>query len=171
MELKTERLIIRKTTSEKTKQINTENDGASVDQFLGTLSTEDIAVIFQDKDAVSALITRFSDSIGNGDSEIYGAWEGERLIGFISLVNAESGTPELQIEIDPLFQGKGYGFEFLRTLLEWIFETRDFQYIRYTVLPNNKASISLVDKIGGLLQEPKSEAERLLIRTYHITKT
>ena len=171
MEIKTERLIIRRTTQEETKQISTVNNTGSVDEFLGSLSNEEIAVIFQNKDAVSDLLTRFSNSIGNGDTETYGAWIEEKLIGFISLINSESGTPELQIEIDRLFQGKGYGFEFLRALLEHLLETRDFQYIRYTVLPNNQASISLVEKIGAVLQEPKSEAERLLIRTYHITKT
>lgn len=171
MELKTERLVIRRTTTEETKEISAANNTSSVDEFLGSLSKEDIGIIFQNKDAVSDLLTRFSNSIGNGDTETYGAWRNEKLIGFISLINSESGTPELQIEIDPLFQGKGYGFEFLHALLEHLFETRDFQYIRYTVLPNNQASISLVEKIGAVLQEPKSEAEKLLIRTYHITKT
>ena len=171
MKIKTERLAIRRTTHEETKQISTANNTGSVDEFLGSLSNEEIAIIFQNKDAVSDLLTRFSNSIGNGDTETYGAWKDEKLIGFSSLINAESGTPELQIEIDPQFQGKGYGFEFLRALLGHLFETRNFQYIRYTVLPNNQASISLVEKIGASLQEPKSDAERLLIRTYHITKT
>ena len=171
MKIKTERLSIRRTTHEETKQISTANNTGSVDEFLGSLSNEEIAIIFQNKDAVSDLLTRFSNSIGNGDTETYGAWKDEKLIGFISLINAESGTPELQIEIDPQFQGKRYGFEFLRALLGHLFETRNFQYISFTVLVHNPASISLVEKIGASLQEPKSDAERLLIRTYHITKT
>ena len=171
MELKTERLIIRETTDDTAKRISEQNDQDSVDQFLKSLSTDDIAVIFQDKEAVSNLLTHFSNSIGNGESQTFGAWENNKLIGFVSLINAESGTPELQIEIAPSHHNQGYGFEFLHALLEYLFENKDFQYIRYTVLPNNQASISLVEKIGASLQEPKSEAERLLIRTYHITKT
>lgn len=170
MELTTGRLVIRRATYEESKQISAQISGNSVDDYLASLSKEDIAVIFQDQDAVSALLTRFSNSIGDGNSEIYGAWKEDTLIGFISIVNAESGTPELQIEIAPSFQNKGYGFEFLNALLLYLFEYKEFKYIRYTVMPNNKPSISLVNHIGALLQAPKSEAERLLICTYHITK-
>lgn len=170
MELKTKRLVIREATYEESKQISMQNSGDSVDTFLASLSKEEIAVIFQDKDAVSDLLTRFTNSIGEGDSDIYGAWKEDNLVGFIAIVNGESGTPELQIEIAPKFQNKGYGFEFLDALLKHLFEQKDFNYIRYTVMPNNKPSISLVNHVGASLQEPKSEAERLLICTYHITK-
>lgn len=37
-------------------------------------------------------------------------------------------------------------------------------------MPNNKPSISLVEHIGATKQKPRSEAERLLICTYHITR-
>ncbi len=170
MELTTDRLVIRRATSEESNQISAQISGDSVDEYLASLSKDDIAVIFQDQNAVSALLTRFSNSIGDGNSEIYGAWKEDTLIGFIALVNGESGTPELQIEIAPSFQNKGYGFEFLKALLVYLFEHKDFKYVRYTVMPNNKPSISLVNHIGALLQTPKSEAERLLICTYHITK-
>lgn len=170
MELKTERLVIREAACEEAKQISGQNDGNSANMFLTSLSEEDIAIIFNDKEEVSNLLTRFCNIIGNGNSEIYGAWKNKTLLGFISIVNAESRTPELQIEIAPKFQNKGYGFEFLSALLKHLFEERKFQYIRYTVLPDNERSIALVENIGALLQEPKSEAEKLLIRTYHITK-
>ena len=66
MELTTERLIIHEVTSEDTNQISDQNSNNSVDEYLSSLSKDDIAVIFQDQDAVSALLTRFSNSIGNG---------------------------------------------------------------------------------------------------------
>lgn len=101
MELKTTRLIIKKATSEETNQISAQISGDSVDAFLTSLTEADKMTIFQNRDAVSALLTRFSNSIGDGNSEIYRAWKDEELIGFIALVNGESGTPELQIEIAP----------------------------------------------------------------------
>ncbi len=170
MKLKTNRLTISEVTYEESTKISAEIGGDSVNEFLATLTENDVAIIFRDQDAVSDLLTRFSNSIGDGNSEIYGAWKDGELIGFIAIVNGESGTPELQIEIAPEFQNKGYGFEFLDALLNYLFEKNDFEYIRYTVLPNNKPSISLVNHIGASLQKPKSEAERLLICTYHITK-
>lgn len=170
MELTTERLIIREATYKEAKQISEQNSGNSATSFLASLSEDDVAIIFNHKEAVSNLLTRFRNSIGDGSAEIYGAWKSKTLLGFVSIVNAESRTPELQIEIAPNFQNKGYGFEFLSALLEHLFEERDFQYIRYTVIPNNEPSIALIENIGALHQEPKSEAEKLLIRTYHITK-
>lgn len=170
MELKTDRLVIREATYEESNQISAQIHGDSVDKFLATLSEDDIAVIFQDKKAVSDLLTRFSNSMGDANSEIYGAWKDDSLVGFIAIVNGEFDTPELQIEIAPRFQNKGYGFEFLDALLKHLFERKEYHYIRYTVLPNNEASISLVNHIGASLQAPKSEAERLLICTYHISK-
>ena len=145
MKLKTNRLTISEVTYEESTKISAKIGGDSINEFLATLTENDVAIIFRDQEAVSDL-------------------------GFIAIVNSESGTPELQIEIAPEFQNKGYGFEFLDALLKYLFEKNDFEYIRYTVLPNNKPSISLVNHIGASLQEPKSEAERLLICTYHITK-
>jgi len=170
MELKTTRLIIKKATSEEANQISAQISGDSVDAFLTSLTEADKMTIFQDRDAVSALLTRFSNSIGDGNNEIYGAWKDKEIIGFIAIVNGESGTPELQIEIAPPFQNKGYGFEFLTALLKYLFEKNNYQYIRYTVMPNNKPSISLIEHIGATKQKPRSEAERLLIYTYHITR-
>lgn len=170
MELKTERLVIREASYEDTKQISEQNNANSASNFLASLSEEDKQIIFKDTDAVSNLLARFSNSIGNGSSEIYGAWKKKTLIGFISLVNVDSGTPEIQIEIAPKYQNKGYGYEFLSAVMEHLFEEQRFSYVRYTVLPNNDASIALVKRIGAFLQEPKSEAEKMLIRTYHISR-
>lgn len=170
MELKTERLIIREASYQEAKQISEQNNSGTANTLLSSLSEDDKAIIFKDIDAVTALLTRFSNNIGNGNSEIYGAWRKNTLIGFISLVNGESGTPEIQIEIAPKYQNKGYGHEFLSAVMEYVFEQQRFSYVQYTVLPSNKASIALVKSVGALLIEPKSEAEKLLIRTYHISK-
>ena len=89
------------------------------------------------------------------------------MIGYISLTNYTSQLPDLQIELAPAYQGQGYGYEFLSSLIDHLFAT-GYTRFRYAVMPNNKASIALVEKAGGRLQEPVSEAERLLLRTYHI---
>lgn len=101
MKLNTNRLTISEVTYEESTKISAKIGGDSVNEFLATLTENDVAIIFRDQDAVSDLLTRFSNSIGDGNSEIYGAWEDEELIGFIAIVNGESGTPELQIEIAP----------------------------------------------------------------------
>jgi RimJ/RimL family protein N-acetyltransferase len=88
------------------------------------------------------------------------------MIGYIALVNCTAKVPELQIEIAPDYQGKGYGYEFLKAVLRSVFKKHGYDAIRYTVLPSNGASIALVRKVDAILQNPASEAERILIKTY-----
>lgn len=170
MELKTEHLIIRNVSYEDTKAISEQNNSNSATEFLASLSEDDKEVIFRDTDAVFNLIMRFGSGVGDESREIYGAWKKETLIGFISLVNINSGTPEVQIEMAPEYQHKGYGHEFLLAVMEHIFEEQRFPYVRYTVFPNNEASIALVKSIGAFLQEPENVVEKMLIRTYHISR-
>ena len=93
MELTTERLIIHEVTSEDANQISSQISDDSVDKYLSSLSKDDIAVIFQDQDAVSALLTRFSNSIGNGNSDIYGAWKDDNLMDLSPLLMASPVHP------------------------------------------------------------------------------
>lgn len=58
---------------------------------------------------------------------------------------------------------------FLSALMRYLFETGYCRF-HYAVMPDNAASIALVEKVGGILQPLKSEAERLLFKTYHIIK-
>lgn len=170
MEIKTERLVIREISHGEAKQISKLNDPKTVNEYLATLDAKQIAVIFKDKDAVADLLNRFRNSIDNGDGKIYGALKDGLLIGFISIVTGGSEIPELQIEIAPSYHGKGYGYEFMASLLPYLFEYEKYDFIRYTVLPTNAASIALIKKIGAFPQSPKSKVEKLLIQTYLISR-
>lgn len=170
MEINTGHFIIREADKDETEKISEQNYSGSVEKFLSSLTVDEISLVLRDAEAVNQFFTYLKD-IANGNKIVYGAWQEEKMIGFISLVNEENSTPELQIEILPEFQNKGYGYEFLRVLLDWLFENKKYKYIRYTILPTNKASVALVEKIGGSLQTPKTEIEKLFIRIYHITKS
>lgn len=170
MEIKTERLIIRNTDRETANRISTLNNGNETDKTLASLSSEDISIIFEKPDEVEKIIARLSCSLGNGESDIYGAWLDTRFVGFIALVNCKSELPEVQIEIAPEYQNQGYGYEFLFSLLKELFREGKYTQLRYTVLPTNEASINLITKIGAFLQEPESIAEEKLFKTYHISK-
>lgn len=143
MEIKTERLIIREISHGEAKQISKLNNPKTVNEYLATLDAKQFAVIFKDKDAVADLLNRFRNSIDNGNGKIYGALKDGLLIGFISIVTGDTEIPELQIEIAPRYHGKGYGYEFMTELLPYLFECEKYDFIRYTVLPTNAASIAL----------------------------
>jgi RimJ/RimL family protein N-acetyltransferase len=168
-EIRTKRLAIRPCSQEAADVISKSNGEGNSAKYLASLSDEQIAVICEDKDQVELLLKRLSANLGNGDSLLYGAWLNQKMIGYIALVNCAAKVPELQIEIAPDYQDKGYGYEFLKAVLRSVFKKHGYDAIRYTVLPSNGASIALVKKVGAILQKPASEAERILIKTYLIS--
>ena len=170
MNIITNRLTIKKINYEQSKIISEKNNDNSARNFLDSLNDEERAIAFSDTKAVSDLLFRFENSIGNGNELYYGAWKDDELVGFISIINEESKSPELQIEISPEFQRQGYGYEFCFALLNYLFENKTYEHIRYTVLPANIASIKLVEKLGADIQPAKSYIESILIRTYYISK-
>lgn len=169
-ELITPRLQIRKATREEIKQIAAFNNADRSSSYLDSLSSEDREVIFKDAEAVQKLIAQLATVLGDGDVLSYGAWSGSEMIGYITLNNCTSEMPDLQIELAPAYQGQGYGYEFLSSLTDYLFGI-GYICFRYAVMPNNAASIALVEKVGGILQVPSSESERLLFKTYHINKS
>jgi len=65
-------------------------------------------------------------------------------------------------------QHQGYGFEFLVAVLKHVLDERPGLKFVYRVNPNNRASIALVEKIGGILQPAKSAIEEYFMKTYII---
>lgn len=163
MKITTDHLIIQEATQCDANSISIQNDSNLVSSFLKSLSEADLAVGLEDNEAVKELLCRLENSIGNGNSAIYGGWKKGQLIGFVSIVNEKLDIPELQIEIAPKYQNQGLGYELLSNVLSWLFDNKKYSCIRYTVLPTNAASIALVTKVGAFLQTPNSEIEKLLI--------
>lgn len=170
MEIKTNRLFIRRVNRSDVLHIRELNKNDNVNDFFGSVSEEDRAEAFRDSEAVEKLFALMENNLDTDDDIFYGAWENESLIGFIAIVNPASRTPGIQIEIDPAYHHRGYGYEFLSALLKHLFETESYTYIQYLVMPSNAASIALVEKVGGVRQEPESCIEKLLVRVYHISK-
>ena len=93
-----------------------------------------------------------------------------KLIGFTSFLVCRDGILEIQIEMLPEYQNRGFGYELLSPVLRVLFTHNHSLCFRYTVIPNNAASIAMAVKLGGELQEPESDAERALLKTYIIKK-
>lgn len=170
MEIKTNRLCIRRVSRSDVLHIRELNKNDNVNNFFGSVPEADRAEAFRDSNAVEKLFTLMESNLDTDNDIFYGAWKNDTLMGFIAIVNPTSHTPGIQIEIDPAYHHKGYGYEFLSAILKHLFETESFTYIQYLVMPTNAASIALVEKVGGALQKPGSFIEKLLIRVYHITK-
>ena len=65
---------------------------------------------------------------------------------------------------------RGCGRELLRRVIQEVFRSTDAEKIVYRVRSNNTASIRLIESLGGVLQEPASVAESLLMRRYWVER-
>ena len=102
--------------------------------------------------------------------KVYGGFLNGKMIAYVSLACCED-LPEIQIEVLPEYQGQGFGYEMLERTIRMAFEELGVTNLKYVVIPSNLPSIALVETLGGVLQEPKSYAEEMLLQTYVIEIT
>ena len=163
-----DRFEIGPVTYSETEAISVQNTGDGIDKYLESLTKEEIAAVFSDMDAVKSVMERMTATKMAPRSQSYGAWINGRLIGFATLLECSGDIWEMQVEISPEYQHRGYGYEFLSHLLPVLLADPKISCIRYTVIPSNKASVALIEKLGAELQEPETIAEKILLRTYMI---
>jgi len=72
-----------------------------------------------------------------------------KLIGDIGIRFLEDPAQvEVGYTLSPDYQGKGYAFEALKAMIDYIFQSLNMHRITASVDPDNKRSIRLLDKIG-----------------------
>ena len=169
MEIRTERLIIRGVSQSEARQVKERANHSTGMEALDRHSEEEVKAIFSNQEQVQAFLDSIIESLGDCESVTYGAWRNHNLIGVIAVVNDCHGTPELEIYMLPEYQGQGYGFEFLRALLKELFLEKKYRFFQYRVSNDNSASINLVKKLGGIVQPPRTELEKILMQVYRIT--
>ena len=164
---KVERLTICEIDLQDSKRISEQNTTTRLDEYLMSLSKDVVAKIMQDQAAVLELIGRLHRTLDAKYLRVYGGFLKDELIAYVSLACCED-MPEIQIEVLPGYQGRGFGYEMLERAIRMAFEEFALTKLKYVVIPSNLPSIALVEKLGGVLQEPKSYAEEMLLRTYVI---
>jgi len=62
----------------------------------------------------------------------------------------EAGMMEIGLGVHPDFQRRGYATEALTGMWAWVIEQPGVKILRYTVDPNNEASVGVIKKFGFL---------------------
>ena len=62
----------------------------------------------------------------------------------------EAGMMEIGLGVHPDFQRRGYATEALTGMWAWVIEQPGVELLRYTVDPNNEASVGVIKKFGFL---------------------
>ena len=93
-------------------------------------------------------------------------------VGSMEAFGITEKTPELGLWLKSSAQGKGYGYEALRGLVDYLNATGKYQYYVYEVDVRNAASIHLVEKFRhekcGCEKVTTESGKILNLRTYHI---
>ena len=168
MEINTERLVIKEITDEDVSRIANQAGNNLLKRYISTLDASDVKALFYDRDGIKALNDYLNSRVNDAKETSYGAFIGDVMIGYVSLSDINSEMPEVRMELLPEYQHRGYGYEFLSAIIDKLKREEGPKRLLCLIFPDNKASIALVEKIGGVLQSPKSRAEEILLRIYHI---
>ncbi len=137
-------------------------------RFLQNLSPEQLMELAQDQAGLRALYERLRAVQAQPGRHYLAKTQGGSLIGCVTVKGTGEQIPEIQVEILPPYRRQGYGRALLRYVIRDLFQHTNADRIRYCTGPYNEASMGLVRALGGVLQEPTSVAERLLLRTFYI---
>lgn len=91
--------------------------------------------------------------------------ESGEFLGYASLHEVQSRSPELGIWIRKSAQGHYYGYEALSALTGWAAANLRYDYLKYPVDKSNYPSRKLIEKLGGIPQDEYvkfSESGRVL---------
>lgn len=89
----------------------------------------------------------------------------EEFLGYVTLDQAKSVTPELGLWLKKDAHGFGYGFEALNLLKTWAEKNLQYNCLKYPVDKQNIPSRKLAEKLGGRIEAEyikKSESGNLL---------
>ncbi len=101
------------------------------------------------------------------DFKPYGLFCGDEYVGYVGLEGYTSDCPEIQIEIQKGFRGKGIGYKAVKYVAEQVFKRENVKCLRYRVLINNVVSLKLIEKLGGKEIE-KGDVIEEFIKTFHL---
>ncbi len=86
-----------------------------------------------------------------------------RVCGFAQILEMDSKTPEVGIDIIDECMGKGYGYESTKLLMEYFSETHGVEYFQWKALTNNAASCAIARKHGGTIVKKKASIPQRVI--------
>ena len=161
-------IVVRADDDADVKALSGRSSADDMTRFLEALDPGQIAALAQDGAGLRALYERLQSVSAQPGIHYLARTRSGDLIGHVTVKGAGEPMPELQVEICPPYRGQGYGRTLLRRVIQEVFRNTAAAQIRYCTGPYNKASMELALSLGGVLQEPASPAERLLLRTFYI---
>jgi RimJ/RimL family protein N-acetyltransferase len=79
--------------------------------------------------------------------------ESGEFLGYASIHQVNSKTPELGIWLKKEAHGHHYGYEAMLMLKTWLSDNLQYDYIKYPVDKNNIPSCKIAEKMGGKVED------------------
>ena len=133
--------------------------GAALSETISELKLD-----FEDHE-IKAITERIEENlkVNAYDYRCFDILADEKRIGYVSLADAHSSAPDVGIEIDEEWRGRGIGYKALSALMDKIFSEREeVEYFLYRVRYDNEPSIKLIKKLGGVLVESDDFIDQLI---------
>ncbi len=86
-----------------------------------------------------------------------------QVCGFVQILETDTTTPEVGIDIVDEFMGNGYGYESTKILMEYYAETHEVEYFRWKASTDNAASCAIAKKHGGTIMKKKTSIPQRVI--------
>lgn len=89
--------------------------------------------------------------------------QARRVCGFAQILETDTKTPEVGIDIMDEFMGKGYGYESTKLLMEYYAAIHEVEYFRWKASTDNAASCAIAKKHGGTIVKKKTSIPQRVI--------
>ena len=128
---------------------------------------------FPDMNTANETVSMFVKDMERGNMlELVILTQDGEFLGSMEAFGITEKTPELGLWLKRSAHGKGYGYEALKGLVDYLNATGKYQYYVYEVDVRNAASIHLVEKFRhekcGCEKITTESGKILNLRTYHI---
>lgn len=128
---------------------------------------------FPDLEAAREVLSGFAREMEQGNMlELAVLAQNGEFLGSAEAFGIREKTPEIGLWLKSAAQGKGYGYEALKGLLDRLSEMRKYEFFVYEADVRNEPSIRLVEKFdcekGGCEDVATESGKRLTLRTYRV---
>ncbi len=128
---------------------------------------------FPNLEAANDVLSGFMQAMEQGDMlELVVLGENEEFLGSIEVFGIQEKTPEIGLWLKSSAQGKGYGYEALRGVMDCLGMGQKYEYIIYEADVRNKPSIRLIEKFhvekGGYESVVTESGKKLMLQTYRV---
>ena len=167
-EIRTQRLVIQPFTDRYLEDY--------FQEFTDEITRYQYPDAFQNLEAAREVLSGFTREMEQGNMlELAILSRNGEFLGSAEVFGIRERTPEIGLWLKSAAHGKGYGYEALEGVLEYLDRTGEYEYLIYEADVRNEPSIRLIEKFrcekGGCEDITTESGKKLALRIYRVFGT